>query len=215
MTSRNGLEKLLTRYGISPESDSALSLSAYLLLLEKWNRKINLVSSTAWEILGPLFEESIWAAGQYTKNRVEHVDVGSGSGFPALPMRILNPHMNLELVESRTKRAVFLETVCEMLRIENASVSNCTLSSYLQSRCRPANWDCISWKAIKLAREDFSSLIHAAKEGVRFWIFHGKDIPVRGGLLTEDLKLVKKEGVPGKPASYLSIYQKRATRGAS
>ena len=58
----NPLEEMLRRSGYPPGSDRARKMGIFLVLLEKWNAKVNLTASTAWSAVGPLFEEAVWAA---------------------------------------------------------------------------------------------------------------------------------------------------------
>ncbi len=209
MNADQELRRLLLRYGIREESESGEQFLAYLGLLEKWNRRINLVSSTSWDILGPLFEEGIWAGQRYPKRDVRHLDIGSGAGFPALFLKLQNPHMKLRMVESQTRRYVFLETAGQALALKNASVSNCTLDAYLQGESANEGWDCVSWKAIKLSRRDYSRLVTRASGGTEFWVFQGRDLPVEGGEIHPDLRQTLREAIPGKSAWQLVIYQKQ------
>jgi 16S rRNA (guanine527-N7)-methyltransferase len=87
------LNRLLDEFGIPAGSDSGLKLRTFLKLLEKWNARINLTSSTDWNVLEPLFAEGLWASGFYPAGFVQHLDIGSGAGFPGLPMRIMAPQM--------------------------------------------------------------------------------------------------------------------------
>lgn len=208
MSSEAQLRRLLHQYGILPESECGQGLLRFLALLEKWNCRINLVSSTRWEILGPLFEEGIWASQYYPPGPIRHLDIGSGSGFPAFPLRLIRPEIRLCMIESRTRRAVFLETVCEALALQQASVFHGTLEAFLKGPNSGKGWDCISWKAIKLRRRDFSALAGGAAAGTAFWIFQGADIPVEGGVDGHALKLECSRKFPGKPAWQLSVYRK-------
>ncbi len=201
-------ERLLSKYSIAADSNCAWQLRAYVDLLDKWNRRINLVSSTSWNTLGPLLEEAIWAGRRYPAGTVRHLDIGSGAGFPALPMRLLNPDMRLRMVESRTRRAAFLETAIETMGLERAHVHSGRLESYLAGDEAAHGWDCVSWKALKLDTRSLSQLIQMADVGAEFWIFQGREIPVHGGELDTRLLLSESAPVPGKPAWRLSVFRK-------
>ena len=99
-------------------------LNSYLDLLVKWNRKINLTSEkTPLEILHRHIFDSLQYARFVSPN--DHaIDIGSGAGFPGIPLKILYPHLNLILVESQRKRCSFLEAVVSNLGLQNARVIN-------------------------------------------------------------------------------------------
>jgi 16S rRNA (guanine(527)-N(7))-methyltransferase RsmG len=200
------LRDLVRRAGIPPGSEPERQMSRYLALLEKWNARVNLTASTEWQALRPLFEEAVWAAGRY--EMVTHLDIGSGAGFPALPLRILVPHMQLEMIESRAKRCLFLETVVQDLKLANVRVINERLGAFLEAR--RGSWDCISWKAVKLSARDIRALAERATPQTRFWMFHGSEPAVEDpGILQEELVLERRESCPAREGWRLSIYRRR------
>jgi len=205
----NDLEQLLARYGIGSDSDPARRMLHYQVLLEKWNRRINLVSSTSWNILGPLFEEAVWAARFYISRDESHLDIGSGAGFPALPLCITTPGMKLELVESRSRKAIFLETAITGLGLENCTVHTLRLTDFL-NREGDRSWSSVSWKGVRLGRADLDLLLRRCTKETSIWIFHGRELPVEDPSLLDDyLRLGRRETIPGRKDSFLSIYEKR------
>jgi 16S rRNA (guanine527-N7)-methyltransferase len=201
----SGLEALLDRFGIAQGSEEAGRLRAYLALLRKWNARMDLVSEGNWLVLEPLFAEALWAARKYPKRFLQHVDIGSGAGFPAVPLKILNPGLALTLIESRNKRAVFLETVLAELGLTGAEVFNGRLREFLAAA--PPPWECVSWKAIRLDRADLRDLVARSAPGSQFWIFHGAELP-----LTPDARLgtlLERTLAPNRSNSFLSIFGKQ------
>jgi 16S rRNA (guanine527-N7)-methyltransferase len=99
-------------------------LNSYLDLLVKWNRKINLTSEkTPSEILHRHIFDSLQYARVISPN--DHaIDIGSGAGFPGIPLKILYPHLTLILVESQRKRCSFLEAVVTHLGLHDTRVIN-------------------------------------------------------------------------------------------
>jgi 16S rRNA (guanine(527)-N(7))-methyltransferase RsmG len=177
--SAEGLNKLLEESGIQRDSEAGMRMRTYLALLEKWNSTINLTASTEWSAIQALFLEAIRASAFYPGGAVAHLDIGSGGGFPAIPLRILQPSMQLELVESRGKRCVFLETVVNALEFREAVIHNRRLDALLQRVGKEKVWDCVSWKAIKLESSDLDMLRKHAHSKTQFWTFHGKELAVR------------------------------------
>src|SRR5438094_5607441 len=89
----------------------AKQLSLYLDLLLKWNSKINLTAvRDPEEIVTRHFGESLFAARQLFPEPIAGtvIDVGSGAGFPGIPIKIWNDAADLTLIESNQKKAVFL-----------------------------------------------------------------------------------------------------------
>ena len=208
--SAEGLARLLEELGIESTSTCANDMRAYLALLEKWNSAINLTATTEWTGLEPLFREAVLASQFYPTGRRSHLDIGSGGGFPALPLRILRPQIRLEMVESRLKRCVFLETAVKSLGISNAFVHNARLNLFLEKTGHETLWDCVSWKALRLGANDLKILRNRSHADTQFWMFHGKTLAVDIPEEFEKFFQLKQREILGTDREwYLSIYLPR------
>jgi len=100
------------------------NFSSYLDLLVKWNKKINLTSEkTAEEILkNHIFDSLQFSRAVFPNSRI--IDIGSGAGFPGIPIKIIHPDLNITLVESQRKRSSFLGTVIYQLNLKDIIVIN-------------------------------------------------------------------------------------------
>jgi 16S rRNA (guanine527-N7)-methyltransferase len=100
----------------------AAALETHYRLLRHWNRRINLTGLRDEEaILRRHFLEPIAAAG-LVGDRGVLLDLGSGNGFPAVPLKVLHPGLELVLVESSEKKSAFLREVLRELGLEGARV---------------------------------------------------------------------------------------------
>lgn len=96
--------------GASPEVMEKLTL--YHSLLLKWQKSINLVSdSTLPECWHRHFYDSAQLLQYLPKDRRVVADLGSGAGFPGMVLSILNPDLNMNLIESDERKCLFLRTV--------------------------------------------------------------------------------------------------------
>jgi 16S rRNA (guanine527-N7)-methyltransferase len=119
----------LLRPFLGPDSLSNNQLSRvaiYLELLLKWNAKINLTAiRNPQEILTRHFGESFFAARHLVSDDASlssAIDIGSGAGFPGLPMKIWSTNLALTLIESNGKKATFLREVCRALELGGIKV---------------------------------------------------------------------------------------------
>ena len=97
-------------------------LRLYLDILLLWNRKLALVSQPEpTQIINKHIADSLFAAAR-CKDGEAVVDLGSGAGFPGLPIAIARPAAHVCLIEARGKKASFLEEVCRTASIRNALV---------------------------------------------------------------------------------------------
>jgi 16S rRNA (guanine527-N7)-methyltransferase len=108
-------------------SDSQLeAIQAYLDLLLRWNAKLNLTAiRNPHEVVTRHLGESLFAAGQLFPTGDSHetaIDVGSGAGFPGLPLKFRCPSLNLTLIESNHRKATFLREVVRTLNLNSVSV---------------------------------------------------------------------------------------------
>lgn len=117
----------------SPEESAVLSksqienISAYLDLLLRWNARVNLTAvRKPEEIVTRHFGESLFAARllfpAQQGNKTHLIDVGSGAGFPGLPIKIWAPDLRLTLIESNQKKATFLREVVRKLVLADVEV---------------------------------------------------------------------------------------------
>ena len=115
------LTKAATEYGISLSDTQMEQYNRYFELLVKWNEKINLTAITEpKEVAIKHIIDSITA---YDKNLFQKgttvIDVGTGAGFPGLPLKIFCPEIKLTLMDSLNKRIKFLQTVVEELGLKD------------------------------------------------------------------------------------------------
>jgi 16S rRNA (guanine527-N7)-methyltransferase len=93
------------------------------LLLTRWNARINLTGlKTPAAIARVLFVESLLAEQMGFTLAGPLLDVGSGAGFPGIPLAVRHPALRVTLLEARAKRAAFLREAVARLSLTNASV---------------------------------------------------------------------------------------------
>ncbi|MBE6896366.1 MAG: 16S rRNA (guanine(527)-N(7))-methyltransferase RsmG [Ruminococcaceae bacterium] len=107
--------------GIEIDEKKAQQFSDYCDLLVEWAQKINLTAITEEkEIVERHFIDSLLPLrSEYIKNGAECADVGTGAGFPGVPIAIMRPDIKMELIDSLRKRLDFLNLVIEKTGIEN------------------------------------------------------------------------------------------------
>ena len=95
----------------------------YFELVVEWNQKINLTAITEEEeFYAKHFYDSISLSFYRDYSKVSNIcDVGSGAGFPSIPLKILYPHLEVTIVDSLNKRIKFLNLLQEELRLTNCN----------------------------------------------------------------------------------------------
>jgi 16S rRNA (guanine527-N7)-methyltransferase len=117
------IENSLRPYATAISTEIADKIGAYISLLLRWNQTISLTTVTdRREILKFHFGESIFAASQLNFEKSRLADVGSGAGFPGIPIAMAVPNLEVTLIESNSKKCAFLSEVVRELRLPNAAV---------------------------------------------------------------------------------------------
>lgn len=118
MIDRILLKETAAALGITVDDTAAERLDIYACLLVEWNEKMNLTAITDPEgIVLKHFVDSLTALPLLPKTPFSLIDVGTGAGFPGLPLAILRSDMQLTLLDSLNKRLIFLEEVCRAVGV--------------------------------------------------------------------------------------------------
>lgn len=141
------------------EADQADKLAVYLGLLMQWNGVMNLVGTHSWaETLDRLVFDSLELARFLSNDALPEAtsktrsddtpfpriwDLGAGAGLPGIPLRIVWPHGQYWLVESREKRALFLSTVLTRISLPATCVFRGRAETFMTGR----EADCIISRA--------------------------------------------------------------------
>ncbi len=95
----------------------------YLAELIKWNKRINLTGITdAKQIVIKHFLDSLAYLKGFGSDDVKVIDIGSGAGFPGLPLKIVKPELQLTLLDARFKRVAFLKELSRRLKLEETKI---------------------------------------------------------------------------------------------
>ena len=117
------ISRALEPYGISPSPEQVARIREYVQLLLRWNRSIGLTAITdPVEIVGRHFGESMYASKLLPVENCRLADVGTGAGFPGLPIKIACPSIRLLLIESNKKKCAFLSEAVRTLEFNDVEV---------------------------------------------------------------------------------------------
>jgi len=144
-TADSRIRSQLDRRGVAASEAQFAQLCAYIGLITKWNRKVNLTSLT----LSPLSDEAIdrllvepliaaralldESASPDRGERPILVDVGSGGGSPAIPLKIAKPQFQLTMIESRARKSAFLRDAARQLALSGTEVITDRLEDFIQT----------------------------------------------------------------------------------
>jgi 16S rRNA (guanine527-N7)-methyltransferase len=121
--SESTIRKALSDFHIEMNDSQVGQIQEYIKLLLTWNEKVNLTAiRDPQDILHRHFCESMFPAKLVDLDGCRIADIGTGGGFPGLPLKILLPNAQIALVESSIKKAAFLAEVIRTLGLSNVNV---------------------------------------------------------------------------------------------
>jgi 16S rRNA (guanine527-N7)-methyltransferase len=117
------VRRALDEFRLTVNDKQVLQIQQYIKILLAWSEKINLTAiRDPREILYRHFCESMYAASVVPVENGRLADVGSGGGFPGLPLKIVRPDLQVVLIESNLKKATFLAEVVRELELTDVQV---------------------------------------------------------------------------------------------
>jgi 16S rRNA (guanine527-N7)-methyltransferase len=121
--SKAAIERAANEFQLSLNDIQVQQIQQYTRLLWTWNDKVNLTAiRDPLEILYRHFCESMFGAALLPVENCRLADVGSGGGFPGIPLKIMRPDLQVFLVESNFKKATFLAEVVRELGLTDTRV---------------------------------------------------------------------------------------------
>ena len=213
---RTRLTRRAAKAGVFLPDGLAARLIAYYELLSRWNRKINLTSlENPDEAIDRLLLEPLVAARFLPSPDVRLLDVGSGGGSPAIPLKLAAPAISLTMVEAKTRKSAFLREAIRQLELDRAIVET---SRYEELLARPELHEAFGVVSMRAVRTETSTLItlqaFLAPRGL-FFLFRGPSGPEVPGSVVPPLELRATVPLVESLQSRLSIVAKRATGGAA
>jgi 16S rRNA (guanine527-N7)-methyltransferase len=116
------VREALRPYGVEPSADLIAGIQGYVELLLKWNQSISLTTVTeVGEILRFHFGESFVSLPMLPVEKSRLADVGSGAGFPGIPLAMAQASLNVTLLEPAAKKFAFLNEVIRRLNLGNVT----------------------------------------------------------------------------------------------
>ncbi len=162
------------RVGLEVDDSLAGSLAAYVGLLERWNRRMNLTALAADDAgLDRVVVEPLVAARHLPVGSQRVIDIGSGGGSPAVPMKLAVPGVHVRMVESKTRKAVFLREVARRLKLEGVAVET---SRYEELLTRPELHeaaDVVTVRAVRVEGRVLHGLQALVRVGGAVFLFRG------------------------------------------
>lgn len=170
------LLKRAERARVALKLEAAEQLAAYVGMLQGWNSRINLTALADNDSgLDRLIIEPLIVA-RYLPKAGSLIDIGSGGGSPALPLKILLPELSLRMVESKTRKGAFLRDAARQLGLRNVEVEVCRYEELLSRPELHETHNALTVRAVRLERKALRNLQAFVRPGGLLGLLRGDGV---------------------------------------
>lgn len=183
------LESICPRIGVRFSSEQLEKLSFFVEQLLEWNRRFNLVSKNDANLNGITRHilDSLTALQFFPiPSGAKIVDIGSGAGFPAIPLKVVRDDLDFSLIESTHKKSLFLKALAERISLSGFCVFNERAEALSSQDEFKSRYDFATAKAL-------TKLTQTAKLSFPFLKRGGVLICYKGERLEEELETLSQE----------------------
>lgn len=157
----------------------------YMELLLEWNNRINLTAITdCKDIILKHFVDSM-TISKYINKGESLIDVGTGAGFPGIPLKIIREDINVTLLDSLNKRINFLNEVIESLELKDIDTVHSRVEEFAKNKKHRESFDVVTSRAVANLTTLSEYMLPLAKVG-------GTSICMKGSEVDEEIEESKK-----------------------
>jgi 16S rRNA (guanine527-N7)-methyltransferase len=141
-------------FGIKLDQDQISALASYYCELDRWNQKTNLTSihDTKEISIKHFLDSLLYSQVLERRKNASLLDVGSGAGFPGLPLKILAPELHVTLLEPNEKKTSFLRHIIGTLDLKNVSVISKNLRDFSRMTAQHGQFSYVTTRAVEAAQ---------------------------------------------------------------
>lgn len=144
--------------GIALGDEALRRLFSHLALVVQWNRKTNLTRITDLPGMVKLHLLDSLIPGRWLPAEGTALDVGTGAGFPGLPLKVLHPALDMTLLDASRKKASFLTVAAASLGLTGIRAVHGRWEDLARGLSSTTRFDCICMRAVRLENEHIADL---------------------------------------------------------
>jgi 16S rRNA (guanine527-N7)-methyltransferase len=196
------LESAIAGFGLNPLTDEqACQLVKHYALLCRWNQRVNLTRIIEPRDAAKLhYAESLFGA-KFIAGARSVLDIGSGAGFPAIPLAVARAETRVTALESNQKKSLFLKEAKDELELDNLEVATARVEEF-----DLAAYDVLTSRALDRAESIFPSIIERMRSNQRLMLYCADE-------LVEKVKAqvrckVDTHSIPGSEARVIAVFRR-------
>jgi 16S rRNA (guanine(527)-N(7))-methyltransferase RsmG len=201
-TLKPSLEAAISSFGLEALTERQLDQCAsHYELLCRWNPRVNLT-----RILEPLeaarfhYAESIFGARFIEEGRTV-LDIGSGAGFPAIPLAIMRPDLEVTALEANQKKSLFLKEVKDELGLANLRIATARLEEFDWTA-----YELLTSRALEKAETVFQSVIESMAFPQRLMLYCAADLAAKLAQHLPAEWVITRHAIPHSQSRLVAIF---------
>ncbi len=201
---KSALEAALASLALTSLSEGQIAqLVKHYSLMRAWNRRVNLTRIVEPDEAARLHYADSLFGGRFITDARRILDIGSGAGFPALPLAVLRPDVEVTALEANQKKSVFLNEARDDLGLANFKVATARLESFDLT-----GYDLLMSRALDRAEEVLPPVIARLDAHQRFMLYCAPDLLAKINNLTGSMIEVETHRVPQAEARLIAIFSR-------
>lgn len=173
----NHLINGLKEFGINAADEKIELFKKYIAEIIRWNKVINITAiEDEKEIIIKHFLDSISSAKFINYENKKVIDIGTGCGFPGLPLKIIFPEMKITFLDSSKKKIMVLNSICEFLDIKEVEIISENIEKIAHDNNYREKYDLVMCRALASFNTILEYGIPFLKENGKLIIYKGPNI---------------------------------------